>query len=178
MQGIYRGYGVMRILALAVALSAAAPAVTADTPPSDLDRLNVFAGTWKSEAQNFDTPYSTAATVSSTLVNQCWKAGAFFVCNQSVNGVSRVLLVFSYKAGDTYWISEVPADTGHAASSTVIISGGVWTFPGQSTKLGQTTYFRTVDIFNGTDSIDFREEFSTDKENWTLMSKGHESRVR
>src|SRR5690242_20696300 len=168
----------MKMLLFAAALLAAAPAVTADTPQSDLDRLAVFAGTWKSDAENYDTLYSHAGTVSSTLVNQCWKAGAFFVCNQSVNGVSRVMLVFSYKAGDTYWISEVPADTGHAASSTVIVSGGVWTFPGQSTKLGQTTYFRTVDIFNGTDSIDFREEFSTDKENWTLMSKGHESRVR
>lgn len=168
----------MKILALGAALLAAAPAVTADTPPSDLDRLTVFAGVWKSDAENYDTIYSQAGKVSSTLVNQCWKAGAFFVCNQSVNGVSRVLLVFSYKGGDTYWISEVPADTGHAASSTVVIAGGVWTFPGQSTKLGQTTYFRTVDIFNGTDSIDFREEFSTDKENWTLMSKGHETRVR
>ncbi len=168
----------MRILVLAAALLTIAPAATADAPQSELDRLAVFAGTWKSDAQNFDTPYSTAATVSSTLVNQCWKAGAFFVCNQAVNGISRVLLVFSYKGGDTYWISEVPADTGHAASSTVIVSGGVWTFPGQSTKLGQTTYFRTVDIFNGTDGIDFREEFSTDNEHWTLMSQGHETRVR
>src|SRR5579871_3882870 len=156
----------MRILFFAAALAVAATAMAADTPaPSataDLDRLTPFSGTWKSDAENFDTPYSSAAKLSSTLVNQCWKAGAFFICNQAVNGVSRVLLVFTYKGGDTYWISEVPADTGHAASSTVIVSGGVWTFPGQSTKLGQTTYFRTVDIFNGTDSIDFREEYSTD----------------
>jgi hypothetical protein len=156
--------------------------VAADAPapasPPELDRLAVFAGTWKSDAENFDTPYSKAAKISSTLVNQCWKAGAFFVCNQSVNGISRVLLVFSYKGGDTYWINEVPADTGRAASSTVVVSGGVWTFPGQSNKLGQVTYFRNVEIYNGTDSIDFREEYSTDNQNWTLMSQGHESRVR
>ena len=60
----------------------------------------------------------------------------------------------------------------------MIVSGGVWTFPGQSTKLGQTTYFRTVNIFADNDNIDFREEFSIDNEHWTLMSQGHETRVR
>ena len=172
----------MRILFYAAALIVAAAAMAADTPAPtgtpDLDRLAPFAGTWRSDAENFDTPYSKAGKVSSMLVNQCWKVGAFFVCNQSVNGASRVLLVFSYKGGDTYWVSYVPADTGHAASGTVVVSGGVWTYPGQHTSLGQVTYFRTVDIFNGTDSIDFREEYSTDNEHWTAMSQGHESRVR
>ncbi|HEV2112159.1 MAG TPA: hypothetical protein VGT99_12450 [Gammaproteobacteria bacterium] len=169
----------MRILVFAAALMAATLGMAADAPQSsDLDRLNVFAGTWKSEAENYDTIFSKAGIVSSTLVNQCWKAGAFFVCNQSVNGVSRVLLAFGYKGGDTYFVNYVPADTGRAVSGTVIIAGGVWTYPGQQTKLGQTTYFRTVDIFNDNDNIDFREEFSTDNQNWTLMSKGHETRVR
>lgn len=172
------GGRVMRILVFAAVLLAAAPAVTADTPQSDLDRLNVFAGSWKSDAENYDTIFSKAGTVSSTLVNQCWKAGVFFVCNQSVNGVSRVLLAFSYKGGDSYFVNYVPADTGRAVSGTVIIAGGVWTYPGQQTKLGQITYFRTVDIFSDNDNIDFREEFSTDNQNWTLMSKGHETRVR
>ena len=161
------------------AYMASALGMTADAPQSsDLDRLNVFAGTWKSDAENYDTIYSKAGTVSSTLVNQCWKAGAFFVCNQLVNGSSRVMLVFNYKGGDTYFVNYVPADTGRAASGTLIIAGGVWTYPGQQTKLGQTTYFRTVDIFSDNDNIDFREEFSTDNQNWTLMSKGHEKRVR
>jgi hypothetical protein len=168
----------MRILVFIAALFAVAPAVTADTPPPDLDRLAVFAGTWRSTAQNFDTIYSKAGAVSSTLVNQCWKTGAFFLCNQSVNGSSRVMLVFSYKGGDTYWVSYVPADTGHAISGTVVIAGGVWTYPGQQTHLGQITYFRTVDIFSDNDNIDFREEFSSDNEHWTLMSQGHEARVR
>jgi hypothetical protein len=168
----------MRILVFVAALLAAAPGVTADVPQSDLDRLAVFAGTWKSEAENYDTIYSKAGTVSSTLVNQCWKTGAFFLCNQSVNGISRVMLVFSYKGGDTYWLSYVPADTGRAVSGTVIIDGGVWTYPGQQTHLGQVTYFRNVQIFSDNDNLDFREEFSSDNEHWTLMSKGHETRIR
>jgi len=87
-------------------------------------------------------------------------------------------LQFSYKAGDTYYVTYVPSDSGHAISGTVIIAGGVWTYPGQQHNLGQTIYFRTVDIFDDADNIDFREEFSNDNQNWTLMSKGHETRVR
>lgn len=171
----------MKILLMAAALALPVLGSAADAPPNptpDLDRLAVFAGSWKSELENYDTPYSSAASVSSTLVNQCWKAGAFFMCNQSVNGVSRVLLVFTYKSGDSFSVTYVPADGGHAISGTVIVAGGVWTFPGQSTKLGQTVYFRTVNIYSNPDNIDFREEFSTDQQNWTLMSKGHQSRIR
>jgi hypothetical protein len=168
----------MRIVLFVTALVISMAGIAADAPTPDLDRLNLFAGTWKSDAENYDTIYSKASTVSSTLVNQCWKAGVFFVCNQSVNGASRVLLTFSYKGGDTYFVNYVPADSGRAVSGTVIISGGVWTYPGQQNKLGQTTYFRNVQIFSDNDNIDFREEFSTDNEHWTLMSKGHETRVR
>jgi len=170
----------MRIALFVAALGVSMVGMAADAPATapDLDRLNVFAGTWKSDAENYDTIYSKAGTISSTLVNQCWKAGAFFVCNQSVNGASRVLLAFSYKGGDTYFVNYVPADTGRAVSGTVIIAGGVWTYPGQQNKLGQTTYFRNVQIFSDNDNIDFREEFSNDNQNWTLMSKGHETRVR
>ncbi|HEY1992053.1 MAG TPA: hypothetical protein VGH71_06285 [Gammaproteobacteria bacterium] len=169
----------MKTLLLAVALAASALAAAADAPaPSPLDRLDVFAGTWKSDVQNFKTPYSEASDGSSTLVNQCWKTGAFFVCNQSVNGVSRAMLVFSFRGGDTYNEVEVGADTGHGANGTLLVDGGVWTFPGQFHRLGQVVYVRTVNIYDGTDALDFREEYSDDQVNWTMMSKGHETRIR
>ena len=166
-----------KALLIAALLAGSSFAAVADAP-SPLDRLNVFAGTWKSDTQTFKTPYSEEGSSSYTLVNQCWKAGAFFVCNQSVDGVSRTMLVFSYKGGDTYNEAAIPADSGHASNGTVLIDGGVWTFPGESHKLGQVTYFRTVNIYDGNDSLDYREEFSTDQQNWTLMAKGHETRVK
>ena len=157
---------------LASSLALAAPA------PSALDRLNVFAGTWKSDTQTFKTPYSEESSGSTTLVNQCWTAGAFLVCNQMVDGVSRALLVFSFVGGDTYSEVAIPAANGHGSNGTVLIDGGVWTFPGEQHKYGQVTYFRTVNIYNGNDSLDYREEYSTDQQNWTPMAKGHETRVR
>ncbi|MGE5624424.1 MAG: hypothetical protein ACM3ZT_02635 [Bacillota bacterium] len=169
----------MKILMLAAALVASGFAVAADTPPaSPLDRLAVFAGTWKSVGQNFKTPYSEEADTSSTVTNQCWKTGAFFICNQSVNGVSRVLVVFTYQSGDTYAVSNIPAEGGHASNGTLVLSGGVWTFPGQSHKYGQVTYFRTVNIYSNYDNLDYREEYSEDQQTWTPMAQGHETRIR
>jgi hypothetical protein len=167
-----------KIILSAAALLASSLALGADAPsPSALDRLNVFAGTWKADIQNFKTPYSEDSTASYTLVNQCWKTGAFFVCNQSVDGTSRSLLVFSFKGGDTYKEVAISADTGIGSNGTLLVDGGVWTFPGEQHKYGQVTYFRTVNIYNG-DSLDYREEYSTDQQTWTLMSKGHETRAR
>ena len=168
----------MKKLLLSTAVLLASSFAQAADAPSPLDRLNVFAGTWKSDIQNFKTPYSEESSGSSTLVNQCWKAGAFFICNQSVDGVSRTMLVFTYKGGDTYNEAAISAENGRASNGTLLIDGGVWTFPGESHKLGQTTYYRTVNIYSGNDSLDFREEYSTDQQTWTLMSKGHETRVK
>lgn len=169
----------MKSLLLAAALVVSALATAADAPaPSALDRLNVFAGTWKSDSQTFKTPYSEEGSSSTTLTNQCWKAGAFFVCNQSVDGVSRSMLVFSFKGGDTYKEVAVPAETGVGYTGTVLVDGGVWTFPAEQHKYGQVTYFRTVNIYSGNDSLDYREEYSTDQQTWTQMAKGHESRIR
>ena len=166
-----------KLILSAAALLASSLAVGADAP-SPLDRLNIFAGTWKSDTQTFKTPYSEESNGSSTLVNQCWKAGAFFVCNQSVDGVSRSMLVFSYKGGDTYKEVAVSAESGVGSNGILLIDGGVWTFPAESHRYGQVTYFRTVNIYNGNDNLDYREEYSTDQQNWTLMAKGHETRVR
>ena len=166
-----------KIILSAAALLASSFALGADSP-SSLDRLNVFAGTWKSDTQTFKTPYSEEGSSSYTLVNQCWKTGAFFVCNQSVDGVSRSMLVFSYKGGDTFKEVAISADSGFGSNGTLLVDGGVWTFPGEQHKYGQVTYFRTVNIYDGIDSLDYREEYSTDQQNWTLMAKGHETRVR
>jgi len=169
----------MKTLLFAVVVLVSSFAAAADTSsPTGLDRLNIFAGTWKSESQTFKTPYSEEGSSTTTLVNQCWKAGAFFVCNQSVNGVSASMLVFTYKGGDTFSEAAVQVATGQANNGTLMIAGGVWTFPGVSHKLGQVTYFRVVNIYSDNDHLDYREEFSTDQQNWTLMAKGHETRVR
>ena len=50
---------------------------------------------------------------------------------------------------------------------------GLW----QTTEDGKTTYFRVVNVWTSATTIDFRQEFSTDQEHWTVMASGHEVKV-
>lgn len=168
-----------RFLLLMLMILSGAAALAADTAPSAaLAKLKVFAGAWRSDSEKFDTIYSSAGKVSSLQSNECSINGGFYICNQSSNGVSRVLLVFTYKGGDSYGVTYVPADGSHAVSGELIINGDTWTYPGQLTKLGQVTYMRTVNVFTSPDTIQYRQEFSVDQQNWTLMAQGTETRIK
>ncbi len=69
-----------------------------------IDAIQAYAGTWKTQMEHFDTAYSKAGKESSTLRNDCWKSGGYYVCDQFVNGESKALIVFTYNDKDkTYY---------------------------------------------------------------------------
>ena len=53
----------------------------------------------------------------------------------------------------------------------------MWTFPWETKDAEKTTYFRVVNVFTAPDTIEFRQEFSTDKIKWTLMAHGEEKKI-
>jgi len=65
-----------------------------------IDAMPAYAGTWKTQMEHFDTAYSKAGKESSTLRNECWKSGGYYVCDQFVNGESKALIVFTYSDKD------------------------------------------------------------------------------
>lgn len=141
-----------------------------------------YAGTWKVEIDHLDTPYSKAAHENNTLRNECWKSGGFLACNQYVDGVSKALLVFTYDAvADRYTSYPVPTDGSAAEKGTLLIRGNTWTYPWQvkdaTEKDSGMTYFRVVNVFTKSDTIEFRQEFSKDNEHWTVMARGLERRM-
>ena len=140
-----------------------------------IDAIQAYAGTWKTETEHFDTAYSNAGKESSTLHNDCWKSSGFYACNQIVNGESKALIVFTYDdKSKTYTTYPIPAAGGAPGSGKLMIEGNVWTYPWENTENGKTTYFRVVNTFTAPNRIEFRQEFSTDKQKWTLMAKGSE----
>ncbi|MGH8362503.1 MAG: hypothetical protein ACRESQ_04025 [Gammaproteobacteria bacterium] len=149
--------------------------------PTGLDAIAAYAGTWKGDTENFATPYSKASKESDTLHNEVWRSGDFYVIHQIVNGKpALVLSVYTYdaKAG-LYHVQSVPLggdDPGPAG--TLIIKGNVWTFPWEYQDKGKTVYFRVVNVFMTPNTIEYRQEFSTDKVHWTVMAKGHELKVQ
>lgn len=159
-------------LALATAMAGAAPVA------AGLDKIAVYAGTWKTTTQHFATPYSKAGRENATLRNDCWRSAGFYACDQFVNGASRALIVFIYDAKhDLYHSYAIPAGSGRVFAGTLIIKGNRWTYPNEYTNHGKTVYFRTVNVFSKPDSIEYRQEFSTDKVRWTVMAKGTEHKL-
>jgi hypothetical protein len=176
-------------IAIGIALSvtgsagAQAPAAQSSQQPSSespggVDAVMAYAGTWKVHGEHFATAYSQVGKEDKTLRNDCWKSGAYVACNQYVDGDSKVLLVFTYSDKDKmYTTYQVPQAGAAPGSGKLQIQGNIWTFPWQVTQGDTTMYFHVVNVFTGTDQIDYAQEFSPDNVHWTTMAKGSETRV-
>ena len=137
-----------------------------------------YAGTWKVQGERFKTPFSDPGKEDTTLHNDCWKSGGYVACNQIVNGDSKVLLVFTYNDQQKMFTSyQVPQNGEPVGSGRLQIIGNVWTFPWSVTQNDVTTYFHVVNVFTGTDHIDYVQEFSQDNVHWTTMAKGAETKI-
>ncbi len=140
-----------------------------------VDRILAYAGTWKVETESFATPYSKVGREERTLVNDCWKSGAYLACRQIVDGDPKVLLVFTCSGRDNTCTSyQIPPDGSDAHSGKMTIDGDTWTFPWSTTEGDKTTWFRVVNTWSSSTNIQYRQEFSTDHVHWTPMSAGHE----
>jgi hypothetical protein len=143
-----------------------------------IDAIRAYEGTWDITIDHLDTAQSKASHEKTALHNDCWKSGAYFACNQYVNGESKVLLVFTYNESKNEYTSyQIPQGGGASGSGKLLIDGNVWTFPWQVGEGAKATYFRVLNVFAGPDTIDFRQEFSTDQIHWTLMAKGSEHKA-
>ena len=145
---------------------------------SGLDKISAYAGRWKIETTHFETAFSKAGSDSTTLKNECWRSAGFYVCDQIVNGDSKALVIFTYdeKTG-TYASNNVTADGVSRGGGKLLITGSTWTFPWEKESEGKTVYFRVVNIFTSPDAIEYRQEFSRDKVQWTVMAKGSEKKL-
>jgi len=161
----------------AAILAAAGPAF-AQVKQDPVQAIWAYDGTWKTDIQHLDTPHSKAAHDSSMLRNECWKSGQYVACRQIVDGDSKVLIVFTCVDAHQCSSYQIPPDGGQSGSGKLLIDGDTWTFPWSSTEDGKTTWFRVVNVWSSHDTIEFRQEFSTDQQHWTTMATGHESRVQ
>lgn len=167
------------IASIAIACVGLAQSAAQPSPTADIDPLWVYAGTWAVTIDHFDTAHSKALHEQTTLRNACWKDGGYLACNQYIDGVSKVLIVFTYTGKNGVYTSyQVPPLGDEPGKSRLIVEGNAWTFPWQSGEGDKTTYFRVVNVFLTADKIDFRQEFSTDGVHWTAMAHGIETRVK
>jgi hypothetical protein len=140
--------------------------------------IEAYKGTWKFSSVTVETPHSKAGKDEKVLRNDCWRSGGYFACNQFLDGVSQDLIVFTYHEDrKLYTTYIVPLDGSAPSSGTLEIRGDTWTYPWEVTQNGSTVYYRVVNVFQSPSSIQFRSEFSTDKQKWTATATGTEVRV-
>jgi hypothetical protein len=143
-----------------------------------IEKIAAYAGSWSIHIEHLATPFSKASDEHTELRNDCWRSGGFFACNQYVDGVSKALIVFTFDATSGHYTTyPIPTDGSAAGSGRLEIQRNVWTFPWESKDGEKTTYFRVVNVFTAPDTIEYRQEFSTDKVNWTLMGHGLEKKA-
>lgn len=163
--------------AVGLALLACVPAWAAAADPMDV--LSAYQGTWKLQIQHVDSQYSKAAVDNQTLRNECWRSSDYYACHQFVDGKSVGMIVFTYDPKSaTYTSTPIPPDGRHAGfSGELDIHGKEWIFPWEEQDSGRAVFVRIINTFTDPDHIDYRQEFSTDQEHWTLMAHGEEVRV-
>ena len=111
-----------------------APAQGTQEGPAGIDAITAYAGTWKVQGERFATAYSQAGKEERTLRNDCWKSGAYYACNQFVDGESKMLLIFTYNDKDKmYTTYQIPQGGEAAGSGRLQIVGNIWTFPWEVT---------------------------------------------
>ena len=172
LKGVFLAFMVM------TAVTAWAGAQEQNKAAVSVERLWAYAGTWKVETESFNTPYSKAGRDAKTLRNDCWKSGAYVACRQIVDNDPKILLVFTCSGKDSTCTSyQIPADGSDAHSAKMTIEGDRWTFPWSVSENGKTTWFRVVNVWPTSTTIEYRQEFSTDQVHWTPMSVGHEVKI-
>lgn len=162
---------------MAAALLVCATQARPQSRPDPVQALMAYDGVWHIDTQHFATPYSKASHETSILRNECWKSGQYVACRQIVNGDSKALIVFTCKDARNCSSYQIPPDGGDASSGELLIDGNTWTFPWSTSDHGKTTWFRVVNVWSTRDTIEYRQEFSTDQQHWTITASGHETHV-
>lgn len=110
--------------------------------------------------------------------NHCHFFGAYFACQQTVNGKAGALLVFVRAEKPGHYYSQVisPDDKANGRGD-LEIDGDRWTYLGKDESASKVTYHRTTNTFSGDDRIHYELSESTDGTHWTVTGSGDERRV-
>ena len=170
-------------LFFAIAYSAALFAANA-TPNADV--LNRWVGgKWVGSGQFVDSDFSKA-NKSSGVTTCIWSPDHIFViCDQDIDfGGTPMrdlsIYTFALKTGKFYFYGvslgqEQPRHTALEISE----NGDRWVYSSTDDIKGKSVQFRTVNQFHGTDTVEWRSEFSADGgKNWTKTGEGKETRQR
>lgn len=158
-----------------VLISLAASIATASAADDPFAPLRLFQGEWNvmpSDRAKSAAPDST--------VNQCVQIGAYFACQQTVNGKTDALIVFVAGGPKGYYKMRPVQPDGSSPSmaESLTVSGKRWTYRWDDREHGRAVHYRNVNTFNGNDGIHYEVAQSLDGINWKVTASGDERRVK
>jgi hypothetical protein len=147
----------------------------------ELKKLDAWSGRWNTQGKLFDTPYSHAGNI--TIAMTCgWSAyNGYMICDHLFEGPSgkhNDIGVYTYSPADKVYKNCSLDQTGAPHCVPVKIEGDVWTYDSEMEKDNKKIYIRTINDFSKPDLVTWNTKFSADREHWTLMNEGVDTKVR
>lgn len=159
----------MRLLAFA-AIALAAQAQHASGPYAP---LWLYQGTWQVSHAG-----QAAGQKPELLTYQCAELGKDFACGQTANGEATGLVVYIAK-GPNHYVTQTIMPDGRASGEVILdVNGPAYTYSSRRDAYGQTTFYRSINVFTGRNKIHYSIEHSADQKNWTVDSSGDEVKTR
>jgi hypothetical protein len=157
----------------------AAPSKSASLAGDPYAPLRLYDGKWDLVPAHSDKPAETMH-----IENHCAKVGEFFACNQFVNNKNMALVIFLpqhplQNGGYAYRNQALRVEGDNAGAwGALEITGDRWVYSSDETDKGKKIYWRTNNMFSGSDKIHFEVQRSEDEVNWTTTMSGDEARVK
>ena len=137
------------------------------------EHLWLYQGHWKGSRKA-----GAATAVPVDVENQCGRIGTYFGCQQTVDGkIGAVVLYVPGELPGHYHTQVILPDGQSLGRGEMTIEGDRWTFQSKSTENGQTTYYKTTNVFGGKNHIHFEQFESPDGEHWQQQASGDETRT-
>ncbi|MGH7024999.1 MAG: hypothetical protein ACREEB_15615 [Caulobacteraceae bacterium] len=162
----------IRGLALAFAILAAAPALAARNDP--YEALKAMNGHWIVTGAHGHTE---------TIDNNCARTGLFFVCEQAVGGKPAALVIFLPKGHEerkltfrTQTLTSAGDRPGPWRDLT--IDGDTWTYADADRPVGAVRKVRTVITHSGPDYMHAEVQATMKGDNWIVLSSENFNRAR
>jgi len=163
-----------------LALGVFATTALADTPmPTGLDRLGlVLPGTWKTQGQTFDSPFTKAGPQNYVTRRDCWREAEAYKCVFVVNGSLQLYDIFSWDAAGQIYQETQITPQGRQPEFHVSVKGDTWTYDQDIVRPDSTViHYRIVRVYSSASSATYSYAYSNDGKQWTEIAKGSETLV-
>lgn len=146
-----------------------------------LNKLNAFVGTWKSEGNLYDTPF-TKMGKSESISTCVWSPNKnYLIADQIIiKGVVKQndLSIYTYDPQSRkYRFWGVNRGNSRPYHTDLSIDENIWRYTGSFKMEDTTVYTQTINRFISPSEVEFKSEYSFDKEHWITMSEGKEIKL-